>query len=50
MTPKQLADHLQKIVACHPEAANAEIWSGSQHIKHIGFDKRHKPARIKLGE
>lgn len=48
MTPDELKAFLEKVIKTHPEAAKAEIWAGKTHIKYIGFDRRHKPPRIKL--
>lgn len=54
MRGKDLYDMLTKIFACHPEAEDAEVWTirGKQsiHVKFVGYDKKHKPNRIKLEE
>lgn len=44
---------LNKIKQCHPEAGNADMWAISDDgksfpVSFVGYDKRHKPARIKL--
>jgi hypothetical protein len=42
------------ITDCHPEARDAEVWAvkgkHAIHIKFVGYDKKHKPNRIKLEE
>lgn len=52
MILKELQKLLNKIKKCHPEAANAEVWANNDeasfNINYVGYDKRHKPARIKL--
>lgn len=58
MTVNSLIEELALIVKVHPEALDAEVWaiknpdygeSGAHfHVNYIGFDKKHKPARIKL--
>lgn len=54
MTLNKLLDLITKIKECHPEAGDAEIWAvngkKSIHIKFVGYDKKHKPSRIKLEE
>jgi hypothetical protein len=50
---KELVLFLKELVACHPEAESAEIWAGKKakiHVKYVGYDRRHKPARVKLEE
>jgi hypothetical protein len=53
MQLRELRTLLAKIVKCHPEAANADVWfldtdGVSSPVSFVGYDKRHKPARIKL--
>jgi hypothetical protein len=52
MTLKNLMSLLTKIKKCHPEAAEAEVWAEGEgthvHVNYVGYDKKHKPARIKL--
>lgn len=49
MTLEALMKLLKGILKCHPEAKNADVWFGKkEHINYVGYDKRHKPARIKL--
>lgn len=53
MILRELQKLLNKIKKCHPEADNADVWSvddkGKTHpVNYVGFDKRHRPNRIKL--
>jgi len=53
MILRELRKLLNKIVKCHPEAQDADVWSvddeGNTHpISFVGFDKHRKPPRIKL--
>ena len=49
MTLNDLLEFLQKIKKIHPEAGEAAVWAGSDYlIQAVGYDKKHKPARIKL--
>lgn len=51
MTVDELIIELQAIVKVHPEAGKANIWYYGKHrISTIGYDRRHKPARIWLRE
>lgn len=48
MTAKAIVEELEKILKVHPEAVEARVWSGGKPVLSIGYDRRHKPARIKL--
>lgn len=53
MILRELLKLLKGIQQCHPEAADADVWAigkqGEKHpVSYVGYDKRHKPARIKL--
>ena len=56
MILQELMELLGKIIKAHPEAAESEVWAidsnknGKVHVGYVGFDKRHKPPRIKLEE
>ncbi len=56
MILKELLELLTKIVKAHPEAEESEAWVIDRAAKtkfrigFIGFDKRHRPPRIKLEE
>ena len=59
MTLNEFITLATKIRKTHPEAGDAEIWAECDgfgcdrraiHIKYVGYDRRHKPARIKLFE
>jgi hypothetical protein len=55
MILSELLTLLQKIKRCQPEAVDADVWAvdqvGATHpIRFVGFDQKHKPARIKLEE
>lgn len=54
MTLKALLKLLSNIGECHPEALEAEVWAGkgkkALRPNKVGFDKRHKPYRVKLEE
>jgi hypothetical protein len=52
---RELLEQLEKIVEVHPEANESTVWADSVEsghrfqIKNVGYDKRHKPNRVKLG-
>lgn len=49
MTLNDLITFLNKIKKVHPEAGEAQVWASSDYqVNSVGFDKKHKPARIKL--
>ena len=54
MALKELLQLLRKIKQAHPEAADADVWAVSNYhneqfmVSYVGYDKRHKPNRIKL--
>lgn len=54
MTVGGLIEQLKRIVEVHPEADDAMVWGCNEEkgfsfpVTAIGYDKRHKPARIKL--
>jgi len=54
MILRELLKLLNKIKKCHPEAADASVWFTSNHenmrflVSYVGYDQKHKPARIKL--
>jgi hypothetical protein len=50
MVLKELLKLLNKIKKCHPEAADAVVWNDKHPIQYVGYDQKHKPARIKLEE
>jgi hypothetical protein len=55
MTLKNLMDKLRGLSKCHPEAKDAQVWATGNNgeklrIDYVGYDRRHKPARIKLEE
>jgi hypothetical protein len=57
MILRELLSLLNKIKKAHPEAAEADVWgippdleAGPFPISYVGYDKKHKPARIKLEE
>lgn len=55
MRLRDLLQVLKKLRNCHPEADDAEVWATGRdgekvHVGYVGYDKRHKPARIKLEE
>jgi hypothetical protein len=59
VTADELVKELLTIFKVHPEARDAEVWAqiygeygshSSFHMKYLGYDTRHKPARIKLEE
>lgn len=56
MILQELMELFEKIVKAHPEAAESDVWAVDSEKKlkirvgYVGFDKRHKPARIKLEE
>jgi hypothetical protein len=46
---KELLKLLNKIKKCHPESADADVWVEDDYpVNFVGYDKRHKPHRIKL--
>jgi hypothetical protein len=54
MLLRELLKLLNKIKKCHPEAADADVWANNKNesfpITYVGYDKKHKPSRIKLEE
>ena len=51
MILRELLSLLNKIKKCHPESADAVVWITDKDegpIRFVGYDKRHKPMRIKL--
>lgn len=56
LTVGQLIEELKKIVEVHPEADDAAAWAyyDEDHkrfpIRSVGYDKRHKPERVKFEE
>lgn len=50
MILRDLLKLLNKIKQVHPEASNADVYGNDVLINFVGFDKRHKPHRIKLGK
>lgn len=52
MTVEELMKELRAIVKVHPEAKDAQIVTaiGADlgYPSYVGFDKRHKPARLRL--
>jgi len=48
MILRELLKLLNKIKRCHPEAAEANVWSVDAPINYVGYDQKHKPSRIKL--
>ena len=55
MTLRELLSILNKLKKCHPETKDALMVAvnreGQQfHLNYIGFDIKHKPAKIKLEE
>ncbi len=46
---------LQKLHKVHPEMDEADVWALDMDdnrflISYVGYDKKHKPARVKLEE
>lgn len=58
MILRELLKLLNKIKKAHPEAADADVWGAPNPdndghlfpVTYVGYDKKHKPARIKLEE
>ena len=50
MILNELLKLLNKIKKAHPEAAEADVWTDKYPVHFVGFDKKHKPSRIKLEE
>jgi hypothetical protein len=55
MILKELIKLLNSIKKAHPEAADADVRAingegAVSFIRYVGYDKRHKPARILLEE
>lgn len=54
MTLNALLKLLKNVKDCHPESADAEVWAGKGktaiRIAYVGYDKKHKPFRVKLEE
>lgn len=54
MTLGKLLHLLTLIHEAHPEADDAEVWAGKGkcniRVTYVGYDKKHKPFRIKLEE
>ena len=48
MVLRELLKLLNKIKKCHPESADADVWTDDYLVNFVGFDKRHKPSRVKL--
>jgi len=54
VTVGELIEQLKAIVNVHNDALEAQVWAYNLEdgdrfqIKNIGYDKKHKPARIKL--
>lgn len=48
MVLSELRKLLTKIVKCHPEAADADVWGDKRPINYVAYDTKHKPARIRL--
>jgi len=54
MSLDELMQHLHGLIEAHPEAQDAQVWATDRkgkkaiHVQYVGYDRRHKPARVKL--
>ncbi len=54
VTTGELLDRIKAIIDAHPEAEHAQVWSYSEEVgfkfqvQNLGWDKKHKPHRLKL--
>lgn len=51
-TLEEIYEEIGKILRVHPESGKATVWTGKGKdalpVQGIGYDRRHKPARVKL--
>ena len=48
MVLDELIRLLRNIQKAHPEARDATVWTKRKQITAVGYDKRHKPMRVRL--